>query len=226
MGILRQPAVADFGPSKDSLDHQEHRFDFRADLRLRAIAGALRLTQGPMAMGFGLDEALGIGSVVPDHVALPAVGRIAPHAGLLSMQQLRQHLAVMHIRRRGRHRMDQFGPAVHPDMGLHAEVPLVALLRLMHLRIPLLRAILRRTGRTDNGGIHDGAPADLQALLRPDTPRSAQRAVRPPGGLPAGGETCRSSSHRARARGPDQCPRTAAGRASRTAPPPPPDPTG
>jgi len=56
-------------------------------------------------------------------------------------------------------------------MGLHAEVPLVALLRLMHLRIPLRGTILRRTGRGDDRGIHDGPSADLQPLLgqiRPD----------------------------------------------------------
>lgn len=40
------------------------------------------------------------------------------------------------------------------------------LLRLMPLWIPLLRAILRRTGRRHNNGDHDGPPAHLQALLR------------------------------------------------------------
>src|SRR4249920_480347 len=59
VGILRQPTVADFRPPKDLLDHQEHMFDFRTNLRLGAVAGTLRLAQGPMTMGFGLDEALG-----------------------------------------------------------------------------------------------------------------------------------------------------------------------
>ena len=59
VGILRQPTVADFGPPEDPLDDQERMFDFGTDLRLRAIAGPLRLAQRPMAMGFGLDEALG-----------------------------------------------------------------------------------------------------------------------------------------------------------------------
>src|SRR5574340_453925 len=40
IGILREPAVADFGPPKDLLDHQEHMFDFRADFRLRSVAAA------------------------------------------------------------------------------------------------------------------------------------------------------------------------------------------
>src|SRR5688572_5368116 len=50
VGILRQPTVPDFGPSKDPLDHQEHMLDFGADLGLRAIAGTLGLAQEPMAM--------------------------------------------------------------------------------------------------------------------------------------------------------------------------------
>src|SRR4026208_266298 len=72
----------------------------------------------------------------------------------------------MHIGGSGSHRMNQLCPAVYADMGLHAEMPLVALLGLMHLRIPLLLAILRGTGGIDNGGIHNGPAADLQALLR------------------------------------------------------------
>lgn len=60
--------------------------------------------------------------------------------------------------------MDQFRLAIDTDMRLHAEVPLVAFLGLMHLGIPLLGPILGRTGRTDEGGIYNGAPADLHAV--------------------------------------------------------------
>jgi hypothetical protein len=101
--ILCQPAVPHCGPSKDPLDYQKHMFDFRADFRLGAIAGALRLVQGPVAIGFGLDEVPGSGGALADHVALPAVGRVTPHARLLPMQQIWQHLAGMHIRRRRGH---------------------------------------------------------------------------------------------------------------------------
>ncbi len=98
-------------------------------------------------MGFGLDPFGDTGGVEPDHLALPSIGRIAPHAGLLPMQQLGQHLTVMYIRRVGCHGVDQFGPTVYPNVSFHAEVPLVAFLRLMPLWIPLLLALLRRTGR-------------------------------------------------------------------------------
>lgn len=67
----------------------------------------------------------------------------------------------MHIRR---DRMNQFGLAIHTDMRFHAEVPQIPFLRLTHLRIPLFRAILRRNGGTDDGGIHDGPVVDLQPM--------------------------------------------------------------
>ena len=72
----------------------------------------------------------------------------------------------MHIGRRRGDRMNDFRLAVHADMGLHAEVPLVAFLGLMHLGISFLRLVLRRTRRTDDGRIHDRPPVHLQALLR------------------------------------------------------------
>lgn len=89
VGVLRQPAVADFGPAEDALDHQERMFDLRPDFRLGAVASPLRLTQRPMAMRFRLDETLGLGGVLPDHVTLPTIRRVAPYARFLPMQQLR-----------------------------------------------------------------------------------------------------------------------------------------
>src|ERR1700730_16988681 len=83
-----------------------------------------------------------LGRMLSDHRPLSAVGLIAPHAGLLSVQQIGQYRAVGDIGRRRGHRMDQLGAAVHPEMRLHPEIPLVALLRLMHLGIARLVGIL------------------------------------------------------------------------------------
>lgn len=54
-------------------------------------------------MGFGLDEALGLRGVLLNDLALPAVRRIAPYPRLVAMQEIRSHLAVMHIRRGSGH---------------------------------------------------------------------------------------------------------------------------
>lgn len=85
VGVFRQPTIANFGPSKNSLDHQERLFDLRPDLRLRTVAGSLLLTQRPMAMRFRLNEARSVRRVLRDDVALPAIRRIAPHPRLLAI---------------------------------------------------------------------------------------------------------------------------------------------
>jgi len=56
-------------------------------------------------------------------------------------------------------------------MRLHSEMPLIALLRLAHLRIARLALVLRRRRCGDDGGIDDGALAHQQAAFfehRPD----------------------------------------------------------
>jgi hypothetical protein len=118
VSVLREPAVPDSGPSKDPLDHQERMFDLCPDRRLRPVPGPLRLIQRPMAMGFRLHEALGPGGEALNHITLPAIGRVAPHPRLLAMEQLGQHLAVVHVRRRGRHGVNQLRLAIHANMRL------------------------------------------------------------------------------------------------------------
>src|ERR1700741_5622364 len=51
-----------------------------------------------------------------------------------------------------------------PMCALGSEVPLVALLGLMHFRVALASGVLRRTGRMDNGRVHDGAGGDADAF--------------------------------------------------------------
>ncbi|MCY1543324.1 hypothetical protein D9M68_791370 [compost metagenome] len=58
--------------------------------------------------------------------------------------------------------MHQSGRRIHADVGLHAEVPLVAFLGLMHVRIALAFAILGRGRRGDQRGIDDGAFLEQQ----------------------------------------------------------------
>ena len=50
-------------------------------------------------------------------------------------------------------------------MGLHAEVPLVALLAGVHLRVTGLVFVLGGGGRGNQGGIHHGAGLQEQAVL-------------------------------------------------------------
>lgn len=60
------------------------------------------------------------------------------------MQQALHLGHIAHVRRRRDDAVHQPGVLVHADVRLHAEIPLVALLGLMHLWVARLVAILRR----------------------------------------------------------------------------------
>src|SRR5205807_391991 len=98
---------------------------------------------------------------------------------------------------RGDYGVDDLGPAVDAKMGLHAEVPLVALLGLVHVGITALSAFL----------VEDGAVMIVASTMVPV-------------------ETFNPFASRCRwapARGPGRCRRNNASQPSRRGPLPPPD---
>src|SRR5262249_11064741 len=95
-------------------------------------------------------------------VPLPGILRFAPHAPFLTVQQPGQHLAVMDVGRRDLDGGNQLALAVDAEVALPPEVPLLALLGLMHLRIARARRILRRRGRGDDCRVDDGRGTDRQ----------------------------------------------------------------
>src|ERR1700730_608570 len=117
-------------------------FDPGPHFGLCAVFRALDLIDNTAVAVAAIGEIAGLGGMLPDHHPLAAIGLIIPHPGLLPMQQLGQYRAVGDIGRRRHHRMDQLGSTVDPEMRLHPEIPLVALLRLMHLGIARLAAFL------------------------------------------------------------------------------------
>lgn len=63
----------------------------------------------------------------------------------------------MHVGGRKHHPIDQARVLVLASVNFHAEVPLVALLGLVYLRIPLPRLIISRTGYDNQDSIIDGS---------------------------------------------------------------------
>ena len=94
---------------------------------------------------------------------------IAPHPRLIAVQHVWDRSAIMHIGGRSDHRVNNLGLAVDTDVRLHAEIPLIAFLRLMHLGVALPSPVLGRGRRGDDRRIHDGACANLQPVVRADT---------------------------------------------------------
>src|SRR6516165_6356251 len=144
--VLRQPAVARLDEPEHSFEHPERVLNLGAHPGLRAVLASLHLIDhATMTVAF-VGEVLGVRRVLADHRPLSPISLIAIDPRLLPVQQLPQHLRIMHVRRRRRHRMDQLGPAVHADVQLHTKIPLLPLARLVHLQIAALAAFLVELG--------------------------------------------------------------------------------
>ncbi len=96
-----------------------------------------------------------------DQLFLARVSAVAVHPLFLAVQQFGQCVLVVHVRCADHRAVRQPRLAVHCDVQLHPEVPLLALAGLVHLGVACLVGILRRAGRTDDGGVHDRAGAHL-----------------------------------------------------------------
>ena len=155
---------------EDAFDDAKDVLDAAADLGLHAILGALRLIHDPFIPIAAVREVTGLRGVLPEDIGLALIRRVTPHPGLFAMEEVGQDRGVMNVRRGRHYGMNDLGLAVDPDMGLyplqgvHAEVPLIPLTRLMPVRIALLVLVLGGRGGIDDGGIDDRALGDLDAL--------------------------------------------------------------
>src|SRR5436190_223967 len=144
--VLRQPAIAHLGKAEHTLDYQKRMLDFGAHLGLRAVLAVLHFIYDAAMAVAPVGEVLGVRRVIADHVFLPSIGLIAIHPRLVAVQQPAKQLCVMHVCCGGLHRVDQLGLAVHPDVQLHPEIPLLTLPRLVHLRSRALASFLVELG--------------------------------------------------------------------------------
>ena len=164
MGVLLETPVADLGEMEHALDDAEGVLHAAADLGLDTVAGALGLIHDALVTIAAVGEVAGLGGVLPEDFGLALIGRVAPHPGLLPMEQIGQDRGVMDVGGGGHYGMDDFGLAVDPDMRFHPEVPLVPFPRLMHVGITLFVPVLCRQRDVDDGGVYDRPLGDLDAL--------------------------------------------------------------
>ena len=164
MGVLLKTPVADLGETEDAFDDAEGVLHAAADLRLHAVTSALNLVYDALVPSAAVGEVAGLGGVLPEDFGLALIGRVAPHPGLLPMEQIGQDRGVMDVGGSRHHGVDDLGLAVDPDVGLHAEVPLVPFPRLMHVGITLFVPVLGRRRGIDDGGVYDRPLGDLDAL--------------------------------------------------------------
>src|SRR4051794_35351908 len=135
--VFRQTSISNLGESKQSFDYPEGVLNSGADLRLGPVLEPLGLIDLTVVAVALIDEVLRLRRSFANHIRLAAVRLVSVHPSLLAVQQVRQRQGIGHIRRRDFNGVDNLLLTIHSDVGLHPEIPLFSLGRLMHLRIAL-----------------------------------------------------------------------------------------
>lgn len=146
VGILVQPAIAGLHETEYPLEYMKRMLHPSPHPRLGTVPRPIPGRQWTIPAALVVGKILRLRRTGPDRLALTTVGRIPPEPRLLPVQQIRQQLAIVHIGRRGGHSVDHPVLAVHPDVRLYAEVPLVALPGLVHLGSRCLSRFLVELG--------------------------------------------------------------------------------
>jgi len=87
MSVLSEPAIAHLGEAKYSLDDADRMLDFGAHLRFGPVFRPLALVHDTAMAIAAVDEVLRSWCVLADHRPLAAIRLVAPHAGLVAVQQ-------------------------------------------------------------------------------------------------------------------------------------------
>ena len=172
VGVLGQAPVAHLGKAPNFLEREKRVLHLGARLALGGVDLFVPLAQRRVAVRALIGEVPGFGRTLFENCLLARIGTVTIQARLLAMQQVAQLLAVVCVGRSHAGAVDQGAGAVHADVGLHTpavrmtfdQVPLAALFSLVHLRISRFVLVLDGTGRGNDGGVHDGAPAQAQAI--------------------------------------------------------------
>lgn len=175
--ILGEAAISDLGESKYTLHNPKDMLDLRSDFRLGTVAQSVVIRQRFMPAAFRLSKILGAGCATLNRFTLACIGRVAPDACLITVQQIPKYLRIVNIGGRRRHRMDDFGFAVDANVRLHSKVPLVAFLGLVHLRVSRFLFVLGRIRCIDNAGIHNGAIGNFHPLILKIFPDRAKQLI-------------------------------------------------
>lgn len=169
-GVLGQALVTHLAVAKLALENSELVLDLGADTRLdglhlieQHIQGAVLVELLALARHHG-DVPTGIGVLILYFATLvnTSVARVGKDLCFLAVQQRRCLRDVVGVGGRGGDGVHQARIGIHANVRLHTEVPLVALLGLVHLRVALPILVLGGTGCGNQGGIDHGAALEQQ----------------------------------------------------------------
>ena len=163
--VLGQPPIAGLQMTELALDDAEGILDLCTHLGDDPVD---RLVDGVelSALGRLAHDTPDLAFLAEGGLALGAdIALVGPDRFLFAMEQLIPDPAVMHLCGRGLEAVGGAAVNVHTDMGLHAKIPVVALLCRRHLGIPRPGLVLGRRRSIDNRGIQQRTRAQRDPLV-------------------------------------------------------------
>jgi len=166
--IFGQPFEADLGEAELALDHAKRVLDLRANASfdllgfVQQAAPRRLLVQRPSLASTHGDMPVNTRSFWP--LDCPKVACIRKDHRFFAVQQAMALSDIVDIGRCADDGVYQVRVGINTDMRLHPKVPLIALLGLVHLRIPITRAVLSRAVRCNKRGIDDRTSLEHQAF--------------------------------------------------------------
>ena len=166
-GVLGKPPVAHFDVTELALDDPKRMLHLGPHAGFELFGLFVQRAPGRVLVRAALTRAhrhmpihaSGVGSF-----ASALVARISKDNLFFTVQQGVPLRDIVDVGRRADDRVHQARVCVHPNMGFHAEVPLVALLNLVHLGVTLTGLVLGRAGRSNQRGVYHGARLEQQAV--------------------------------------------------------------
>lgn len=164
--VLGQAAIADLAITEYLLDVAEWMLHFGTytgfDFFGFQLVG-IQFLPSPRSFGNEPRDVFAILMLIP--LLDPKITGIAEHSLLVPVQQVSRGHDVMNVGRRGVDAMDQPESVINADVHLHAEVPLIPFLGLMHFRISFALIVFSGAGRRNNRSVDNAAFAQHQAVF-------------------------------------------------------------
>ena len=166
-GVFLEPAIAHFGVTELTFDDPKRMLHLGPHAGLEFFGFFVQLAPGCVFLSLALTRSHGH---MPVHArglrafAGALIPGISKHNRFFTVQQAVALGDIIDVCRSADDGVHQAGFSVHPDMRLHAEMPLVAFLDLVHLGVTLTSAVLGGTWCCDKRGVHHGAGLEQQAV--------------------------------------------------------------
>ena len=142
--VFGDAAIADLAIAELAFDDAKHVFDLRAHFAEAAVASGLPLREIAARLRLFLHDPQHAGAFRRALLFIARIALVAVHGAVVFADEIDQHLRVVNFARRHTCCVHETALRIDANVRLHAEIPLVSLLRRRHLGIAPLLFVLRR----------------------------------------------------------------------------------